>query len=58
MKRLTTKGFEITPEYVVSGLTIAKITEMLQKLQQYEDAGYEPEEIRLEMKQKNERKNL
>lgn len=47
MKRLTIEGMDISTDYVLSGLTISTITEMIRRLQEYEDTGLEPKEIRI-----------
>lgn len=46
MKRLTMEGMDISTDYILSGLTISTITEMIRRLQEYEDTGLEPKEIR------------
>lgn len=53
MKRLTMQGFEITSDYILSGLTINTITEMVKRLQEYEDTGLDPKDIREIIKNSN-----
>lgn len=46
MKRLTMEGMDINTDYVLSRLTISTITEMIRRLQEYEDTGLDPKEIK------------
>lgn len=46
MKRLTMEGMDINTDYVLSRLTINTIAEMIRRLQEYEDTGLDPKEIK------------